>query len=44
MALIHEGVGEVFFDPTNTFKPGDKVVMVPNAPVETDDYLSLIHI
>ena len=39
MALIHEGVGEVFFDPTNTFKPGDKVVMVPNAPVETDDYM-----
>lgn len=40
MALIHEGVGEVFFDPTNTFKPGDKVVMVPNAPVETDDYIA----
>ena len=28
MALIHEGVGEVFFDPTNTFKPGDKVVII----------------
>lgn len=34
MALIHEGVGEVFLDPTGTFKTGDKVVMVPNAPVE----------
>ena len=30
MALIHEGVGEVVFDPTETFKTGDKVVMVPN--------------
>ena len=25
MALIHEGVGEVFLDPTGTFKTGDKV-------------------
>src|SRR5690625_793237 len=40
MALIHEGVGEVAFDPTNTFKVGTKVVMVPNIPTETDDYVA----
>lgn len=39
MALIHEGIGEVVFDPTNTFKPGELVVMVPNMPVEVDDYI-----
>lgn len=39
MALIHEGVGEVFLDPTGTFKTGDKVVMVPNAPVEKTNLL-----
>lgn len=36
MALIHEGVGEVVFDPTGTFKLGTKVVMVPNLPTESD--------
>ena len=36
MALIHEGVGEVVYDPTNTFAVGTKVVMIPNRPVETD--------
>ena len=39
MALIHEGVGRVVFDPTGTFKPGDNVVMVPNAPQEQDDFI-----
>lgn len=39
MALIHEGVGKVVADPTGTFKPGDRVVMVPNCPVETDEYI-----
>lgn len=34
MALIHEGIGEVICDPTNTFKVGEKVVMIPNMPVE----------
>ncbi len=37
MALIHEGIGKVVFDPTNTFKTGDLVVMVPNAPTEEDE-------
>lgn len=40
MALIHEGAGEVVFDPTNTFKPGDRVVMVPNMPTEQDEYIA----
>lgn len=39
MALIHEGIGKVVLDPTGTFKTGDLVVMVPNCPVEKDDYI-----
>lgn len=40
MALIHEGVGEVVFDPTNTYPVGTHVVMVPNTPTETDPYIA----
>lgn len=40
MALIHEGVGEVAWDGTGQFKPGTRVVMVPNTPVETDDVIA----
>ncbi|BCN29785.1 ribitol-5-phosphate dehydrogenase [Anaeromicropila herbilytica] len=40
MALIHEGIGEVICDPTNTFKPGDSVVMIPNTPVESDEFIA----
>lgn len=36
MALIHEGVGEVVCDPTGNFQSGDRVVMIPNEPFETD--------
>ena len=36
MALIHEGVGEVIYDDTGTFRLGDRVVMVPNIPCESD--------
>ena len=32
MALIHECVGEILYDTTNTYKPGQKVVMIPNMP------------
>lgn len=39
MAMIHEGVGEVIFDPTGKFKVGTKVVMVPNTPKEKDDVI-----
>ncbi|QJF24710.1 ribitol-5-phosphate dehydrogenase [Mammaliicoccus vitulinus] len=40
MALIHEGVGEVVFDPTGQYTRGTKVVMVPNTPVETNEYVA----
>ena len=40
MALIHEGVGEVVFDPTGKFNTGDKVAMVPNMPVEENDVIA----
>ncbi len=39
MALIHEGVGEVVYDPTGTFKAGQSVVMIPNTPVESDEFI-----
>ena len=32
MALIHEGTGRVVFDPTGSFRPGEKVIMIPNIP------------
>ncbi|MDD2518924.1 MAG: zinc-binding dehydrogenase [Bacilli bacterium] len=36
MALIHEAVGEVIYDPKNEFKIGSKVVLIPNTPIEHD--------
>ncbi len=39
MALIHEAVGEVVYSPDENFKPGDKVVMVPNTPFEEDEII-----
>ncbi|MBQ5559347.1 MAG: zinc-binding dehydrogenase [Lachnospiraceae bacterium] len=40
MALIHEGIGEVVYDPSGEFKPGDSVVMIPNTPTEKDDVIA----
>lgn len=40
MALIHEAVGEVIYSPSPLFKPGDKVVMIPNIPTESDEYIA----
>lgn len=40
MALIHEAVGEVVFDKSGKFNIGDKVVMIPNQPVESDEYIA----
>ena len=37
MALIHECCGHVVFDPTGTYKAGQKVVMIPNSPPKTYD-------
>lgn len=36
MALIHEAVGQVVYDPTGHFAVNENVVMVPNTPSETD--------
>lgn len=40
MALIHEGIGRVAHDPSGSFAPGERVVMLPNDPVETDDVIA----
>ena len=40
MALIHEGVGEVVYDPKGEYKPGESVVMIPNTPTEQDDVIA----
>ena len=40
MALIHEGIGSVVYDPTNTFNLGDCVVMIPNTPSENSDVIA----
>lgn len=39
LALIHESVGEVIYDPENKFKKGTKVVMIPNTPTEESDII-----
>lgn len=39
MALIHEGIGEVVYSTCNDFKVGNKVVMVPNTPLEKDEVI-----
>lgn len=40
MALIHEGIGRVVYDPTGTYHIGDEVVMIPNHPTESDDIIA----
>lgn len=40
MALIHEGIGRVVSDDTGIFQSGDRVVMLPNAPVERDEFIA----
>lgn len=40
MALIHECVARVVFDPTGNFKPGEMVVPVPNTPMDEDDIIA----
>src|SRR5699024_1963403 len=37
MALIHEGIGEVVVDKTGTYKPGQRVVVIPNTPTEKSE-------
>lgn len=40
MALIHEAIGVVLRDPTGEFKPGEEVVMIPNTPIEEDEFIA----
>ena len=40
MALIHEGIGDVVFDPRGEFTTGQTVVMVPNTPFEKDGIIA----
>lgn len=40
MALIHEAVGEVVYDASETFSKGSKVVLVPNKPTEIDEFVA----
>jgi len=37
MALIHEGIGRVVYDPTGQFACGDKVIMIPDEPARSDE-------
>lgn len=39
MALIHEAIGEIVYDATGQFKIGDKVVLIPNTPLEKSKYI-----
>lgn len=40
MALIHEGIGEVVYDPQEEYVSGTSVVMVPNTPFEKDEIIA----
>lgn len=40
MALIHEAVGQVVYDPKGEFKVGDSVVMIPNTPTEDENIIA----
>lgn len=40
MALIHEGIGEVVYDPEGEFEKGQTVVMIPNTPVDSDEIIA----
>lgn len=40
MALIHEGIGVVVHDSKNEFKRGERVVMIPNTPSESDPFIA----
>lgn len=40
MALIHECMAFVEYDPKGVFSPGDKVIAIPNMPTEDDDIIA----
>lgn len=39
LALIHEGVGQVVYDQKNEFSKGERVVLIPNTPIEKDNVI-----
>lgn len=40
MALIHEGIGKVIYDPTGTFRTDENVILIPNIPEEQDEIVA----
>lgn len=40
MALIHEGIGEVVKDYSGQFSSGERVIIVPNTPMESDKIIA----
>lgn len=40
MALIHEGIGTIVYDPLARWKEGTSVIMVPNTPSEEDPFIA----
>lgn len=40
MALIHEGIGKIQYDPRGEFSVGQYVVMIPNTPQEEDSVIA----
>ncbi len=40
MALIHEGIGKVVFDPQGQYQPGERVIMIPNTPMQDDPVIA----
>ena len=40
MALIHEGIGRVIYDPGGEYRVGEKVVMIPNLPMESSPVIA----
>ena len=40
MALIHEAIGTVVYDPLCEFPPGQPVILIPNTPVEEDKIIA----
>ena len=40
MALVHEGIGKVVYDPKGELPSGTVVVMVPNTPTEQDEVIA----
>ena len=40
MALIHEGIGKIVYDPTATFQVDETVIMIPNIPEEQDEVVA----